>query len=101
MTPSHMKETPVRPIMKIIKDVIGKYGWWATRWAIDWKGREEDYIFAYMAFPRGYVLHETATVENEESGAKAQLVLFRREDVPDVRIKELETKPAMAAGGYL
>ena len=100
-TPSHQKEAQVRPVMQIVKDVVAKYGWYATRWAINWKNKEGPYLFAYMAFPHGYVLHHTDTVENEVTGARAQLVVFREESLPDPRLKEVNAKPAMREGGYL
>ena len=101
MNPSHVKDVQVRPFMQIVKDIVAKYGWYLTRWGINWKSKESPYIFAYMAFPKGYVLHETNTVEDETTGVRAQVIVFREESLEDPRKKLPAVKAAMAEGGYL
>ena len=81
----------------ILRDTIAKYSWYVLRWAIGWEKKRDPYVFAYMAHPDGYVVHERATKEHE-LGLKAELVVFRRADVPDPR---LTPRPTMAEGGYL
>jgi hypothetical protein len=54
-----------------------------------------------MAHPEGYVIHEQQTIENEV-GFKAQVVTFRREDIPDPRPLQVEEeRKAGLRGGYL
>lgn len=103
MTPSHQKDmSHIRPLGRIFRDTLAKYSWYVTRWAIGWQSEVEPFVFAYMKFPSGYVLHDTATVEDQNSGAKAQLVVFRDSKVEDPRLKVGEVKePAMREGGYM
>ena len=102
MIPSNRDMRPVRPIIRIMKDILAKYSWYILRWCIGWKAKEGDYVWAYMTHPQGYVLHDQELQEDKETGLKAQVVVFRKESVEDPRLKKKEGKAhAMHPGGYL
>lgn len=83
------------------RDYIAKYSWYLLRWALGLKNKENGYVWAYMAHPEGYVVHEKQTIVNE-LGFKAEVVSFRREDIPDPRpLKEIEDRKAGLSQGYL
>ena len=84
-----------------IRNQISKYSWYILRWSLGLKDKDNGYVWAYMAHPEGYVIHEQQTIENE-MGFKAQVVTFRREDIPDPRPLQVEEeRRAGLRGGYL
>jgi hypothetical protein len=90
----------------VFKEKIAKYSWWVLRWALGLKDRQEHYIWAYLAYPDGYV-KQTSETHEDAMGYKAEVIVFRHKSCPD---PTLPTKPklidsdnvkAMREGGYL